>query len=145
MNSHVHTDAANGRSLATVLAEMKEELKQFIETRFALLKAEVSEKLQTLKIAAPLAAVGILFLVTAYLLFTMALVGLVLAFLPTSPYRWCFAFLAVAILWSILGGISAYFAKREFEVKGLLPQKTIAVLKGDKLWIQSEVKNRVRA
>jgi hypothetical protein len=31
-------------------------------------------------------------------------------------------------------------AKRELEVKGLLPKRTVEVLKEDRMWIQSEVK-----
>ena len=139
MNQHM----SNGRSVAAVLTDTKEELKQFVETRIAMVKTEMREKLKTLKLAAPVAAAGVLLLATAYLLFTISLVGLAYAFLPDSAYRWCLAFLAVAVLWSILGGVAAYFAKREFELKGLLPTKTLNVLKGDKIWIQAEVKNQI--
>jgi uncharacterized membrane protein YqjE len=132
-----------GRSITAVLADMKEELKQFVETRISILSTELREKLKVWKIAAPLAAAAIILLLTAYLLFTISLVGLLFTFLPDTPYRWSLAFLGVAVLWSILGGIAGYFAKREFELKGLLPQKTIDVLKGDKLWIQSEVKSHL--
>jgi len=138
MNGH-----GNEKSVAAVLTDMKEELKQFIETRIAMLKTEIREKLQTLKVAAPLAAAGLVFLSTAYLLLTLSLVGLVFALLPDNAFRWCLAFLAVAVLWLILGGVAAYFAKREFEVKGLMPNKTIRVLQEDKRWIQSEAKNRI--
>jgi uncharacterized membrane protein YqjE len=133
----------NGRTVADVLADMKEELREFVETRLAILKTELQEKLQTLKIALRLAVVGIVLLGTAYLLFTLAAVGLVAAFLPDGPYRWCLAFLAIAALWTVLGGIVAYFAKREFAMKEMLPRKTIEVLKQDKLWIQAEVKTQV--
>ena len=139
MNEHGN----NEKSVAAVLADMKDELKQFIETRIALLKTEIREKLQTLKIAAPLAAIGVVLLATAYLLLTLSLVGLVFAFLPDNAFRWCLAFLAVGVLWCILGGVAAYFAKREFELKGLMPNKTIRVLQEDKRWIQSEAKNRI--
>ena len=139
----MNQQANNGRSVAAVLADTKEELKQFVETRIAMLKTELREKLKTLKTAAPLGAVGLVLLTTAYMLFTLSLVALVFAFLPDNAYRWCLAFLAIALLWSILGGAAAYFAKREFELKGLMPSKTIRVLKGDKVWIQSEVKTQV--
>ncbi|MBV8672661.1 MAG: phage holin family protein [Acidobacteriaceae bacterium] len=141
MNPQVADDDANNdRSFATILSDTKEELKQFVGTRIAMLKTETGEKLKILKVAGPLAIAGLLLLLTAFLLFTVALVGLVFAFLPDNSYRLCLAFLAVAVLWSILGGIAAYFAKREFETKELLPNKTIGVLKDDGLWIQSEVK-----
>jgi len=139
----MHSDISNGRSLAAIVTEMKEELKDFVQTRIEMFRTELHEKLKTLKIAAPLAGVGALLLGTAYLLFTMALVGLVVAFFRDNPYRWFFAFAAVAVLWTLLGGIAAYFAKREFELKGLMPRKTIEVLKEDKLWIQAEAKNQL--
>lgn len=140
MNQDDHT---SGRTFADVLADMKEELKDFIETRLAILKAELREKASTMKIALPLAILGLALLGTAYLLFTSAVVALVATFLPDGPYRWCLAFAAVAVLWTIFGGIAAFFAKREFAARELLPQKTIAVLKQDKLWLQSEVKNQL--
>lgn len=133
----------NGRSLAAIIAEMKEELKEFVQTRSRMLKAEVQEKFTALKIAAPLAGVGALLLGTAYLLFTMALVALVAALFRDNPYRWCFAFAAIAVLWGLLGGIAAYLAKREFQLKGLLPKRTLELLKGDKLWLQAEAKSQI--
>lgn len=139
----MHSNANNGRSLAAILTEMKEELKEFAQTRIEMFKTELREKIKSLKVAAPLAALGVLLLGTAYLLFTMAVVSLVVAFFRDNPYRWCFGFAAVATLWTLLGGIAGYFAKREFELKGLVPRKTIEVLKGDKLWIQAEAKNQI--
>jgi uncharacterized membrane protein YqjE len=139
----MHSDANNGRSLAAIIAEMKDELKEFARTRIEMFTAELHEKMRTLKIAATLAVLGVLLLGTAYLFFTVALVGLAVAFFAASPYRWFFAFAIVAVVWTLLGGIAAYFAKREFELKGLMPRKTIKVLKEDKIWIQAEAKNQL--
>ncbi len=136
-------DTQNGRTIAAILADTRDELKQFIETRIALLRTELREKFAKIKRAAPLAAVAVLLLGTAYLLFTLALVGLVLALLPANPFRWCLAFLAVAVLWSILGIIAVSLAKRRLALKELMPNRTIGVLKSDGVWIQSEVKNQI--
>jgi uncharacterized membrane protein YqjE len=81
-------------------------------------------------------------LLTAYLLLTLALVGLVLAAVPDNPYRWAIAFACVGVLWTILGAGAGYFAYRELQLKGLMPKRTVEVLKEDKVWIQSEVKNQ---
>ena len=144
LNQSVHThEPHNGRSFGSILFDTKEELKQFFETRTAMLKAELRENAKMLKVAAPLAAVGVTMLLTAYVLFTLALVGLVVAFLPANPYRWAIAFAAVAVLWTVLGGIAAYFAKREFEMRQLMPKKTMRVLKEDSVWIQREVRNQI--
>jgi uncharacterized membrane protein YqjE len=139
----MHSDISNGRSLAAIVGELKKELKEFVQLRIEMFKTEVREKLQTLKVAAPLAGLGALFLVTAYLLFTVALVGLVAAFFKDNTYRWFFAFASVAVLWTLVGGIAAYFAKREFELKSLMPKRTIEVLKEDKMWIQAEARNQL--
>lgn len=139
----IHGTTTNGRKFASLLLEIKEEIRDFFQTRIVMLKTELQEKLKNLKVAAVLAVSGILLLTTAYLLFTLALVGLVLAAFPASIYRWFFAFLAVAILWTIFGAIAAYFAKRELELRGILPKRTIEVLRGDKLWVQAEVKTQI--
>ena len=142
-NAKHDPNANNGRSLGEIVAEMKAELKEFVQTRFDMLKSEVQDKVKNLKIAAPLAGLGALLVGTAYLLFTMAVVGLAVAFFRDSPYRWFFAFAIVGAIWTVLGGVAAYIVKGEFKLKELAPRRTIEVLKGDKLWIQSEAKNRV--
>ena len=133
----------NARTVGSILSDTKEELKEFLETRIAMLKSELSDKLTMVKSAAPLAVVGILLLLTAYGLFTLGLVGTIVAFIPQNPYRWCIAFFAIAVLWGIVGGICAYMALREFQVKELMPKRTMQVLKEDKMWLQSEVRSRV--
>ena len=138
-----HSGMPNGRTVGNILSDTKDELKDFLETRIAMLKSEMSDKLAMVKSAAPLAVVGILFLLTAYMLFTLGLVGAIVAFLPENPYRWCIAFFAIAVLWGILGGICAYMAMREFQMKELMPKRTMQVLKEDKVWLQSEVRSRV--
>ena len=54
----MHSSVENGGTLAAIAAEMKEELKEFVQTRIEMLKQELREKAARLKIAAPLAAVG---------------------------------------------------------------------------------------
>jgi uncharacterized membrane protein YqjE len=139
----MNSAANNDRSLGAIMSEMKQELKDFVQTRVEMLKQEVQEKLGRLKIAAPLAAGAVLLLLTAYLLITLALVAAVSAAFANSPYRWVFGFGSVGVVWAFLGGMAAYFAKRELELNTLAPKRTIEVLKGDKLWLQTEVKNQV--
>lgn len=131
------------RGLSSIVAELKQELKEFVDTRIAMFKSELREKAAHWKIALPLAAVGAVLLATAYLLLVASVVALVAAFIPDSPYRWFFALLGVTVLWSLLGAIALFVAKREFEPKKLIPQRTIEVLKGDKLWLQQEARNQI--
>ena len=55
----MHTDTGNDRSFAAIVAEMKEELKEIAQLRIEMFKAKVREKIKILKIAAPLAGLGI--------------------------------------------------------------------------------------
>jgi uncharacterized membrane protein YqjE len=141
----MNNDAENNqtaRSLAAIAADMKQELKEFAETRVAILKSEFREKIGHWKIAAPLAAIGVLLLGTAYLLITLGLVALGAVFID-SPYRWFFALIGVGVLWALLGGVAIYIAKREFALNRVLPNKTLEVLKGDKIWLQKEARNQL--
>lgn len=133
----------NGRSLTEIIADLKEETKQFVATRAEMAKDELQEKIVILKTAAPLGALGALLLTTAYFLFSLSMVALVATFFENSAYRWFFAFAIAGILWTLLGGIALYLAKREFALKNLIPRRTIAVLKGDKVWIETEARNRI--
>lgn len=133
----------NGRTLAQVVADIKEEFKDFVQTRLQLFKTETQQKLELLKVAAVLAGVATVMLATAYILITVGLVAVVAAIFADNPYHWVFGFFGVAILWGLIGGIAAYFAKREFALKGIVPRRTFEVLKNDKIWLQHEAKEQL--
>lgn len=135
--------AADLRNISAVLREMKDEAAQFARTRMALLKAELEEKLPSLKSAAVFSVLAALLLGTAYLLLTGAVVVAAAILFKDSDYRWVFAFLSVGILWSLIGGIAFFLAKRKFAAKGLVPRRTVAVLKGDKIWLETEANNQI--
>ena len=126
------------KNLAAIIAELKDEIKDFVQTRVELFKSEVRETLDAWKTAVPLAAAAVVLLATAYLLLTIAVVAVVAVAFWSNPYHWFFAFLIVGVVWSLGGGILGWMALREFQSKGLFPKKTIEVLKADKIWIQSE-------
>lgn len=137
----MNQDVANGRSLAAILTEMKEELQEFVQTRIELLRRELSEKLKAIKGALPLAMVAIPFLLTAFLLLSLALVAILAVAFEGNPFNWFFGFLIVGFAWLVIGGIAALSAKRALTEKGIIPRKTIQVLTGDKAWLQREAKN----
>jgi|SRR5579859_3143344 len=137
MNGEVH----NGRSLVAILAEIRDELKDFAQTRIELFKRELQEKAAVIKSSVPAALIGVAFLTTAFLLLSLALVALVAAGFGDSTYKWFFGFLIVGVFWSVAGGMALYMAKRRLTQHGLTPQKTAEVLSGDKAWLQNEARN----
>lgn len=133
----------NGRTLAGVVAEIKDELKEFINTRVQMLKAELQDKMSLFKVAAPLGGIALVFMGTAFLLFTLMLVALIVVAFEGSPYQWFLAFLIIGVLYSIIGGMCALFAWREFREQGLAPKKTMKVLKEDQIWLQTEARTQL--
>ena len=137
-NGEIH---ANGRRVSEILTQMRAEFAEFVQTRIAMLRTELRDNWKAARVAILLAGFATLLLGTAFLLFTGALVGLVVAAFAHSLYRWFFACLVVGLFWGVIGAAAAYYARREFQSKSLMPKRTLQVLKGDKQWIQSEVRN----
>jgi len=139
-NGEVHE---NGRRVAEILSEMRDEFVEFVLTRVTMLYTELRVASDTVKAALPLAAVAAMFLGTAFLLLTGAMVGLILAAFPTNIYRWFFACLMVGVFWGIIGAAAAQSVMKKLKGRNLIPKRTLEVLKNDVVWIQSEVRNRI--
>ena len=132
----MHTE----KSIATILSETKEELKQFVTTRISILKAEMDEKISRIKSVIPLAIVAALFLVSAWGVFTFALVALLQAFFAPSVYAWLWASLIVTLVYAIVGAAAGWFAYSEIKATKLAPTRTLKVLQQDQVWIQNEAR-----
>jgi uncharacterized membrane protein YqjE len=133
----------NGRSIGGVVNELKDELKDFLQTRYQMLVSELREKTSALKIAAPLLVAALIFGWVAFLLFTLGLVGLVAVAFQGNPYQWPIAFGIVFVVWALIAGVCALFAISELKAQGFAPKKTLKVLKDDQVWLQSEARSQI--
>lgn len=129
----------NDRPLRDIVQELKTEASQFVNTRIAMLKAEISEKIAHLKAAAPMLAAAAVFAVGAFLAFTYALIALIAALIP-NQYAWAIGAGAVFVLYAIVGGLLAWFGIKEIQTEGLAPQRTLRVLKQDQDWLKNEAR-----
>ncbi|HYX52646.1 MAG TPA: phage holin family protein [Candidatus Limnocylindrales bacterium] len=134
--NHVHTE----KSLGTVLSETKEELKDFVQTRIAMLRAELKEKINTWKYAIPLMFAAAVLLLAGVIVLTFAFVALVAAWLPQSPFNWFWAGLIVAGIYFVMAVAIGWFAYAEFNSVGVAPNRTLEVLKQDQVWMQNEAR-----
>lgn len=133
----------NGRSLAGVVSELKDELREFVSIRIEMFKSEMKDKVSSLKVTAILIAGGLFLGLTAWFVLTAALISIIAtAFLP-SVYSYFFAFIIVGIAYLLVGAILATFALRELSQRGLKPERTMRVLKQDQIWLQSEARQQV--
>ena len=128
------------RSLASIVAEIRDEVREFVQTRIEMFRSELREAKSTLKVAIPLGALALVLLGTAYLLLTLAVVALVAVTFQGSPYQWFLSFLIVGDGWCIFGGICAALALNELHRKGVFPKRTVGTLRADKVWFENEVR-----
>lgn len=124
-------------SVASLVADIKNELVEFVQTRVLLLVSELGEKQGNSKKGAVLASIALIFGSVAFLLLTLAAVGLVSVAFWGSPFAFFWGFLIIGILYALLAGLAAIAAY--YILRSLLPNKTIKVLHDDKAWLQSKL------
>jgi hypothetical protein len=132
----VHTE----KSLAAILAETKEEITRFITTRVSMLKAETEEKVRKLKAVIPLIVVALALLIAGWMALTFALIALLHALFLPSIYSWLWAGLIVGGLYVAIGIAIGQMAISRIKATSLTPNRTLTVLKQDKVWIQNEAR-----
>lgn len=129
---------ANDRdSFGSLLLQLKNETIEFLRTRAQLLVSEVRDKAENSKKSAIFAGVALIFGIVAFLLLTLAAVGLVAAAFWGSPFAFFWGFLVIGICYLLLGSIIAIIAY--FGFTSLAPQKTIKVLHDDQSWVRGEL------
>ena len=137
----VHYRNGNERSLGSIIAEIKDEVKEFVNTRVEMIKAELQETASAAKTAVPLAVIALALFAVGFLLLTMAAVVLVAYAFAGSALAWFYAAIIVAFVWFCLGAASAFFAYNAFRSHSRFPQRTVQVLKADKAWLQTEARS----
>jgi len=132
----VHTE----KSLATLLAETREELKEFVTTRVGILKAEIDEKISTWKSVVPLLLIAAALLLAGWMALTFALIALLHGMFLPSPFAWLWGALIVGGAYLVLAIAIGWFAYGEITSAGITPTRTLKVLKQDQVWLQNEAR-----
>ncbi len=133
----------NGRSLGATVNEAKEEFKQFAETRIAMLQAELKEKMALIKASAPMLVIGAVLGGVAFLVLTGALICLVRMAFGASAWAWFYSFLIVGVVYAVFAGLAGFMGYQNLTKNGLAPERTIKVLKDDKVWLQNEARTQL--
>jgi len=126
----------NDRSLQGTLQDIKNEIKDFVQTRFEILMQEMQEKISSYKSALPMAVAGLLFLATAWFLLTGAIVAAI-----ALALGWPWAFAIVGFAYFILGATIGWLAYKEVTSANMKPERTMQVLKQDQVWLEQERKS----
>ena len=136
------TDTLNHeRSLSVLIAELKLEAREFVQTRLQILKQELGAKVSVLKLAVPLFAIALALFWVGFLAISALFVTLIAtAFGGVAGWMW--AFLIVGVAYFIFAGICAGFAWSQLKQRSLAPKRTMQVLKQDQIWLRNEAKSQ---
>src|SRR5581483_1236547 len=135
---------ADGKNIADVLRDFKNEFSTFVATRVQMLQEELKIKATAMKAALPMLIVGFAFLGVAWLLLTAVIVTAIAAALPNNPWAYTISFAIVMAVYTIFGGLLVVMGKNALSKQTLKPEKTIRVLQEDKIWLQTEA-TRIQA
>lgn len=132
----------NHKPVQEVITDLKEELKEFLNTRFAMLRAEMTEKANNIRMVAPVLLIGLGLLLTAWVTFTGLAIVLIAQLVP-GPWAYVIAFAIVTVAYGAIGAASAMYAWGKLKHTGVKPERTIRVLEQDRVWLQAEAKTQI--
>ncbi|HEX6465780.1 MAG TPA: phage holin family protein [Terriglobales bacterium] len=131
------------KHFSEVVNELKYEAKEFVSTRFEILRQEMKTKLSAWKTAIPLLLLAAICGLAAFIILNAALVAFLAGWFAPSPYNWCYAALIVGFFYVLAGGALYFIGMREFKAEGFVPVRTMRVLKQDQVWLQNEARSQL--
>ncbi len=130
----------NGKTLAGLVAETKDELKEFIQTRVEMLRSEMKDKIAAWKVALPAIVIALVLGITGWLVLTACVISAIAVAFLGSPWAYTWAFLIVGAAYVLLAAIIATFMVRSLRQTGMAPKRTLRVLKEDRVWLSNEAR-----
>jgi hypothetical protein len=103
----------------------------------------MDEKIGAWKSAVPFIAIGILLLFAALMVFTAGLVALIAMAFHGQPWAVAVSCFIVMAIYALLGVLLAAQGWRSAKEPGLVPERTLNVLKQDQMWLQTEAKTQL--
>jgi len=133
----------NGRSVAEVMQEFRDDLKDFVTTRIQMLRSEIAEKVGAWKLGLPSMLIGLVLLATSFLLFTAGVVNAIALAFGGQPWGFAVSLFIVFAVYGLAGGLLLLYGWRTVKAGGIAPEKTIRVLKQDQVWLKTEARTQL--
>ena len=111
----------NEKPIAAVLSETREELKNFVQTRVAILKAELSGKIKSWKALIPMAIVAAVLLLAAWFAITFTAVALLATLFQPSPFAWLGGADRLSSVYLAIGAILGVSAVNRIKAVQMVP------------------------
>ena len=128
-------------TLADALSGIKQELKEFVQTRAQIFRTETQEKLRSWKKPVIMPALAAVLLLSAWFGCVFALVALLHAFIVAGNYAWFWGSLIASGIFLVVALALGRAGYRGIKASSLAPQRTLRVLKQDQNWIRDRVRS----
>jgi uncharacterized membrane protein YqjE len=128
------------KSVAATLADIKEELKTFVQTRAQIFRTETAEKIAVWKRSLVFLVLAAVFLVTFWGALVFSLVALVHSLFSSRGYEWLWGGLIVSGVFLLLGGLFGQAGYKRLKSCRPSPSRTLRVLGQDRVWIKDEAR-----
>ena len=128
------------KPLASSFSELKEDLKQFFQTRVELLRAEISEKVRAWRGPAILIATAIVLVISSWFALVFALIAALHSWIAGTTFAWWWGGFIVFLFLLLAGGVIAAAAYAGIRSANLKPTRTLRVLKQDQEWVQKQTR-----
>ena len=80
---------------------------------------------------------------TAWILFSLALVFLLSMAFEGQPYQYAASFGIVFVVYAIIGAVALSYGYNSIKSRGMTPERTLRVLKQDQIWMKTEAKTEL--
>ncbi|HEX8176267.1 MAG TPA: phage holin family protein [Pyrinomonadaceae bacterium] len=128
--------------LPSLFGRLGDDVMKLLDTKFSLLKVELSEDISVYARGAAFIAVGGLVAAIGFALLNIALALGISAFMPADwqqASRYAVGFVVTGILYLIVGGIIVMVMKNKLAHRDLVPGRSVEELRKDKEWLKKEM------
>jgi len=130
-------------SLPSLFSRLGDDVMQLFDTKMSLLKVELKEEANEYARDGIMIGVGGIIAAIGFALLNVALAfGISTLFANadlSQPAKYAIGFLAAGALYVIGGGIIVTMIKNRLAKQSLVPDRTIAELRKDKIWLKNEL------
>lgn len=130
-------------SLPSLFSRLGDDVMQLFDTKMSLLKVEIKEEANEYARDGILFGVGGVIASIGFALLNVALAFAISTLLANAdlsqPAKYAIGFLTAGTLYVITGGIIVMMIKKRLAKQSLVPDRTIAELRKDKVWLKNEL------
>jgi len=130
-------------SLPSLFSRLGDDVVQLFDTKISLLKVEIKEEASEYARGGIMIGVGGIIAAIGFALLNVALALSISTLLASAdlsqPAKYSIGFLSAGVVYLVIGAIIVSVMKNRLAKQSLVPDRTVAELRKDKLWLKNEL------